>query len=147
MKDSGYSLGGTFDLSFLATDQGRGCGGVLYNYGGIFTSPLYPLNDRNSSQCTWDVNVPSNLIVALRFSVFDMGTKLTCQTNYVQFLEVNSDQTTRVGAQFCGDDVPAVYKAETSRLIVRFVKDANFAGTGWILHFMGVLQNTEVYNW
>uniref|UniRef100_A0A1B0D3H0 Uncharacterized protein n=1 Tax=Phlebotomus papatasi TaxID=29031 RepID=A0A1B0D3H0_PHLPP len=147
LKDSGYSLGGTFDLNFLATFQGRGCGGTLFNYGGIFTSPLYPLNDRNSSQCTWDVNVPNNLIVALRFQIFDIGTKLTCQTNYVQFLEVNSDGSTRVGSVFCGDDVPAVYKAETNRLIVRFVKDANFAGTGWILQFMGVYKDTEVYNW
>uniref|UniRef100_A0A7G3AGB7 Cubilin n=1 Tax=Lutzomyia longipalpis TaxID=7200 RepID=A0A7G3AGB7_LUTLO len=147
VKSSAYVYGGSFDLTFLATDQGRGCGGFLYNYGGSFSSPLYPLNDRNNSQCTWDVNVPSNLKVALRFHVFDMGTKLTCPSNYVEFQEVEADGKTRVERTYCGDDIPAVYKSEKSRILVHFVKDVNFAGSGWVLQFMGVHENSEVYNW
>lgn len=47
---------------------GRGCGGELYNYGGTFSSPGYPNTDRNNSDCTWKINVPMNLYVALQFS-------------------------------------------------------------------------------
>lgn len=47
--------------------SGVGCGGELYNYGGIFTSPSYPSADRNNSDCTWTINVPMNLLVAVSF--------------------------------------------------------------------------------
>ncbi|XP_059613843.1 cubilin homolog [Phlebotomus argentipes] len=147
MKDSGYVYGGSYDLTFLATDAGRGCGGVLYNYGGTFSSPLYPLNERNNTSCEWDVHVPSNLLVAMRFNVFDMGTKVTCPSNYVQLIDVDPDGQQTVQRQYCGDDVPAVYKSGYNHVRVRFVKDVNFAGTGWLLQFMAVNRDAEIYNW
>lgn len=58
---------GLYDITFLATDKGRGCGGQIFNYAGSFSSPFYPLNDRNYSDCTWDISVPQNLKVALQF--------------------------------------------------------------------------------
>ena len=48
--------------------SGRGCGGKLFNYGGVFTSPLYPVNYRNNSQCRWDVSVPIGTIPLLKFT-------------------------------------------------------------------------------
>jgi hypothetical protein len=48
--------------------SGRGCGGKLFNYGGVFTSPLYPMNYRNNSQCRWDVSVPIGTIPLLKFT-------------------------------------------------------------------------------
>jgi len=48
--------------------SGRGCGGKLFNYGGVFTSPLYPTNYRNNSQCRWDVSVPIGTIPLLKFT-------------------------------------------------------------------------------
>jgi cubilin len=62
---------GNYDIMYLATDRGQGCGGEIYNYGGIFTSPLYPSNsatNRTTYDCTWTVTVPQNLKVALRFA-------------------------------------------------------------------------------
>lgn len=52
----------------IAFNKGRGCGGVLYNYRGKFTSPMYPDNYRNESLCTWVVNVPSGMSTALKFT-------------------------------------------------------------------------------
>lgn len=48
--------------------SGTGCGGELFNYGGQFTSPGYPNVIRNNTDCTWIINVPKNLLVALRLS-------------------------------------------------------------------------------
>lgn len=59
---------GNYDIMYLASDKGQGCGGEIYNYGGIFTSPLYPSNNRSIYDCTWSVTVPQNLKLALRFS-------------------------------------------------------------------------------
>lgn len=60
---------GNYDLMYVASDRGRGCGGEIYNYGGIFSSPLYPETniERVNTNCTWTVSVPQNLKVALRF--------------------------------------------------------------------------------
>ncbi|MBO8695557.1 hypothetical protein INO35_14385, partial [Staphylococcus aureus] len=32
---------GFFDLSYTSTDQGRGCGGKMFNMDGMIMSPLY----------------------------------------------------------------------------------------------------------
>lgn len=61
----------------LFIETGRGCGGELYNYGGTFSSPGYPSTDRNSSDCTWIINVPMNLVVALQFSGNLMQSNIT----------------------------------------------------------------------
>ncbi|GAB0086814.1 Cubilin [Sergentomyia squamirostris] len=147
LKESAYTAGGSYDLTFVATDQGRGCGGSIYNYGGIFSSPLYPQNDRNHSICTWDVNVPNNLRLAMRFQAFDMGTNMTCQNNYVKFYETDEFGVITAVRSYCGGDVPATFKSEKSSVSVVFAKDVNFAGSGWLLQFMGVNKNSELYNW
>ena len=62
-----YAMG-SYDISYLATDKGKGCGGKIFNYGGVFSSPLYPNTNRSHEDCTWHVAVPQNMKVALRFS-------------------------------------------------------------------------------
>lgn len=57
-----------YDITYVASSAGRGCGGQLFNYGGTFTSPLYPSNEQRSIQdCKWDIKVPDKLVVALQF--------------------------------------------------------------------------------
>lgn len=60
-------IGSVYDLTYVASDKGRGCGGQLFNYGGQFSSPMYPANVREIADCKWDVTVPQNLVVALQF--------------------------------------------------------------------------------
>lgn len=67
-ESTAYYSRGNYDILYLATDKGQGCGGTFYNYGGIFTSPLYPNSNRTANDCTWTVIVPQNLKVALRFA-------------------------------------------------------------------------------
>jgi hypothetical protein len=52
----------------MMCSAGRGCGGRLFNYGGVFTSPMYPSNYRNNSQCRWDVSVPIGTQPVLKFT-------------------------------------------------------------------------------
>lgn len=59
---------GSYDLMYVATNNSQGCGGEIYNYGGTFSSPLYPSSNRTRYDCTWTVAVPQNLKVALKFS-------------------------------------------------------------------------------
>lgn len=65
--DPRFGWNGEFDIMYVASDKGRGCGGEMYNYAGIFTSPLYPFSNRTINDCTWTVQVPQNLKVGLSF--------------------------------------------------------------------------------
>lgn len=68
MQTSYVDPTGAYDITYLATDKGIGCGGQLYNYAGQFSSPWYPANDRNASDCRWDISVPQNLVISITFS-------------------------------------------------------------------------------
>lgn len=135
-----HEFSGNYDISFIATDNGRGCGGTLINYSGVFTSPLYPENNRNETDCRWTMHVPKNMKLALRFTIFDMGSKTTCNGNYVQILEINTAKEEEVMRQYCGEDEPAIYRSETSIVTVRLKTTRNFSGTGFIANFMGVFE-------
>ena len=74
-SDSTIYTQGYYDILYLATDQGRGCGGRFFNYGGIFSSPLYPNTNRTVNDCTWIVSVPQNLKVALKFASKNIITR------------------------------------------------------------------------
>ena len=58
----------SYDFIYTSSDQGRGCGGTLYNYKGSFTSPFYPLDYKNSTPCEWDIRVPIGMKVGIKFS-------------------------------------------------------------------------------
>lgn len=68
MEVSWVDSNGAYDITYLASDKGLGCGGQIFNYAGQFSSPMYPANDRNASDCRWDIIVPQNLVVAISFS-------------------------------------------------------------------------------
>lgn len=106
LKLSGYYT--QLDITYLASTEGPGCGGDLYNTRGVITNPFYPNNVRNNSDCRWNIRVPSNLKVLLRFNVFNMGAKSTCHTDYLQLIEYESNAVPPTGdgkvvRQFCGE--------------------------------------------
>nr|CAD7575819.1 unnamed protein product [Timema californicum] len=151
------------DITYTTTDQGPGCGGTLFNFGGVFTSPFYPGNYRNNSKCRWDVMVPTGLTVVLKFYMFDLGSSVTCDSDYIEFFDF--DVVTKVESfrtKYCGGevalrvshsslmssdrmkprsgdwaDVPAVYEGVSAHVVVRYTSSVHNGGTGWVLHFMG----------
>ncbi|KAH8397987.1 hypothetical protein KR222_008302, partial [Zaprionus bogoriensis] len=129
-----------FDMTYIASPvaTGPGCGGDLYNTQGIFTNAFYPQNVRNNSDCRWNIRVPSNTRVLITFDVFDLGSRSTCHTDYLQILEL--DQEMR---RFCGGDKPRIYLSRRSELTVRFKKSVNYDGIGWVIKFQGVDSNFQ----
>lgn len=69
-----------------------------------------------------------------------MGSKLNCQSDYIEFLEEDEDRQMISIKRFCGDDDPAVYVSGKSKLSVHYVQTLNFAGTGWLINFLGVKE-------
>ncbi|XP_055914618.1 cubilin homolog isoform X2 [Eupeodes corollae] len=142
IKLSQSGIFNNYDMTFLASDKGPGCGGDLYNYAGVITSPFYPENARNNSVCQWNIRVPNNMVVSLEFKVFDMGSKVTCRSDYLQILErkPSNNQVLEVMRRFCGEDTPTVYIGRQNVLSIRFYKTVNFDGTGWVIRFSGVRE-------
>lgn len=104
LKLNGYYT--QVDITYLASTNGPGCGGDFYNTQGIFTNPFYPQHVRNNSDCIWNIRVPFNLKVLLKFPVFDLGAKSTCRTDYLQIIEhenINGSDVEKVMRQFCGE--------------------------------------------
>lgn len=67
-----------------------------------------------------------------------MGTKLTCASDYVEFLEENEAGEVMSLRKYCGEDDPQIYVSSKSKVRVHYVQTVNFSGTGWTLQFMGI---------
>lgn len=135
MKSSGQ-----YDVTYVATDKGRGCGGEIFNYFGSISSPMYPNNERKDETCQWTIYVPTNLKVAFRFTNWDMGSKQYCSSDYVELYEKSGESETKL-TSYCGGDTPGITVTKTNALLVRFVKTVNFAGNGFKAEFMGVFES------
>lgn len=68
-----------------------------------------------------------------------MGSKTTCETNYVEIIENDENVAS---TKFCGSDSPAPYKGASNQLKVHFKSNLNFAGTGWMINFMAIHENS-----
>ncbi|XP_023314262.1 cubilin homolog isoform X1 [Trichogramma pretiosum] len=123
------------DLTYTSTKDGRGCGGRIYNYGGVFSSPMYPHPYRQKSVCTWEISVPRGMRVTIRFDVFDIGSKRLCETDNLSIAEMQSDGQKNVLITYCGEDVPAVFEARSDRVFVTYTTSVNNGGAGWLAYF------------
>ncbi|XP_062137785.1 cubilin homolog [Drosophila sulfurigaster albostrigata] len=136
------------DLTYIANkvELGPGCGGDIYNTAGVFSNAFYPQSVRNNSNCRWNLRVPSNNRVMLHFEFIQLGSRSTCNTDYLQILEDTGrpDQQLQEMARYCGDDKPKVYKSKRSQLSVQFHKSVNNNGLGWVIRFTGVFDDYQI---
>ncbi|CAG9759727.1 unnamed protein product [Ceutorhynchus assimilis] len=75
-----------YNFLYLSSENGKGCGGKMFNYMGKFSSPLYPNLYRKDIECTWNVMVPKGYNVAFKFTDFNIGgvclqNKVVVETN------------------------------------------------------------------
>ncbi|KAJ8727244.1 hypothetical protein PYW08_015641 [Mythimna loreyi] len=121
-----------FDVNYVISDKGRGCGGKLHSVLGKVTSPLYPNVYRQVSSCEWELETPLGTRLLLHFATFDLG--ITCDQNYVQLV----DSKGVVVRTFC-EDTPADYTSDDNFVKIVFVTTMNNGGTGWVAEFIGIV--------
>ncbi|KAH8405045.1 hypothetical protein KR222_005560 [Zaprionus bogoriensis] len=135
-----------------------GCGGQLRSASGLFSSPDY--NNRNYSECIWDLTVPAGLRLSFTFRrrlwafysltatflysffclEFDMGPDSNCDLDNVKFYELLPDNTQLLRHNFCGQNIPESFNMNASRLKIIAMKSPNFDGTGFRLAYDQALQ-------
>jgi hypothetical protein len=73
-----------------------------------------------------------------------MGSNIFCPSDYVEFIEENSQGEKTSVNRFCGGDDPAIYVSTKSKLQIHYIQTQNFPGTGWVLNFMGVHEGKNM---
>lgn len=88
-------------------------------------------------------NLNRNLIIHLFIAVFDMGKTRSCDDNYVEIQDLD---TNNPPIKFCGTDSPSIHKSQTSKVSIHYKKETSFAGTGWTLDFFGAHEGADLSN-
>ncbi|XP_053547477.1 suppressor of tumorigenicity 14 protein [Bombina bombina] len=104
------------------------CGGYLRDSNGIITTPHYPAHYPPNIECTWDIQVPGDKYVKVRFNMFYLGDQKdnACLNDYV---EINSKR-------YCGEQKNLVVSSNSSRIVVRFRSDQSYTDTGFTAQYL-----------
>ncbi|XP_037697891.1 suppressor of tumorigenicity 14 protein isoform X2 [Choloepus didactylus] len=119
-----------FEATFFQLPKMSSCGGYFRQAQGTFSSPYYPAHYPPNIDCTWDIEVPANRNVKVRFNVFYLVEPEvalgTCTKDYVEIH----------GARYCGEKPQFVVTSNSSRVTVRFHSDASYTDTGFLAEFL-----------
>ncbi|XP_055377129.1 cubilin homolog [Condylostylus longicornis] len=127
---------GDFDVDFfyMGNSNGLGCGGEFHGIKGVLSSPMYPSNFRNYSECRWVITGPTNTVIGIYFKDFDMGSKKNCPYDNLQIIEASPIRS-KVALELCGGDDPGYFDSKTNEIIILYKRTVNFDGRGWLLGF------------
>ncbi|XP_042552139.1 suppressor of tumorigenicity 14 protein [Dipodomys spectabilis] len=119
-----------FEATFFQLPKMTSCGGNLREAQGTFSSPYYPGHYPPNIDCMWNIEVPNNQNVKVRFKLFylldhDMQPG-TCSKDYV---EIN-------GEKFCGERSPFVVSSNSNKMTVRFHSDHSYTDTGFLAEYL-----------
>ncbi|XP_069598254.1 suppressor of tumorigenicity 14 protein [Ranitomeya imitator] len=106
------------------------CGGQLRDASGELSTPFYPAHYPPNRECVWDIQVPDNQYVKIRFLMFYLLEPsvpiTTCPNDYV---EINNKR-------YCGERTPFVVSSNSSRMMVRFRSDQSYTDTGFMAEYL-----------
>ncbi|KAM9307657.1 cubilin [Gastrophryne carolinensis] len=115
-----------FKLHYEA--KGLACGGTIHvtdsNPVGSITSPNYPNNYPQNSDCLWTIIVPNGEAVQLDFQdQFHIEPSENCSSSYLE-LRDGADSNQRLLAKLCGNTLPVTYKSLKTAMYLRFRTDS-----------------------
>ncbi|XP_029444624.1 cubilin [Rhinatrema bivittatum] len=129
----GNNEGQGFQLMYEA--KSLACGGNIYvsdsNPTGYVTSPNYPNNYPQSSDCIWTITVPNGEAVQLNFTdQFEIESSPNCNSSYLE-LRDGANSNAMVIARLCGNGLPRVQKSTGTILYLRFRSDSGTTRIGF----------------
>ncbi|XP_075068011.1 cubilin [Mixophyes fleayi] len=122
-----------FKLKYEA--KSLACGGTIYvshsNPNGYITSPNYPNNYPQNTDCVWTIIVPNGEAVQLDFQdQFYIESSDNCITSYLE-LRDGADSSQRPIAKLCGNTMPVTYKSLGTAMYLRFRTDSGTRRVGF----------------
>ncbi|ETE67611.1 Suppressor of tumorigenicity 14 protein-like protein, partial [Ophiophagus hannah] len=124
-----------FQAEFFQMPKMISCGGVLKGISGNFTTPYYPAYYPPNLDCVWNIEVPTDKNVKIRFNEFyleDPGDDSnSCPKDYV---EIN-------GVKYCQPSKGFVVMSKTNRITVRFHSDNSHVDNGFSAEYLSFDSN------
>uniref|UniRef100_A0A3Q2W7Y4 Membrane frizzled-related protein n=1 Tax=Haplochromis burtoni TaxID=8153 RepID=A0A3Q2W7Y4_HAPBU len=114
-----------------------GCGGVLTDTEGSFSSPNHPASYPPNSLCVWVIQVPPPYLVQIHVSSLTVEGPSPCLFDWVEVRE--QIEQTSVVTRFCGNVAPPTANTNSSTVWVTFHSDGSIAGNGFTAQYRAVL--------
>ncbi|KAH1029878.1 hypothetical protein HUJ05_003031 [Dendroctonus ponderosae] len=130
----------SYNLMYVASEKKYGCGGKIFNSMGMFSSPMYPNPYREDIECTWNILVPLDYKVALKFKEFNIGGG--CAKNKL-VVETNENDVPTVHTFCPGDATPAILYSKNS-LTLTYYSSVNNGGNGWLAVFQPTKYESDM---
>ncbi|XP_060536860.1 cubilin [Cylas formicarius] len=124
-----------YDITYTSSPNGPGCGGTIYNYKGVFASPLYPNQYRKDFECVWIIRVPLEHELILRITEFDIQGG--CDRNKLMITTYEYDNSESMNHIYCAQDKPAELRSKGQTKVTYYSTVSN-GGTGWLARFQAV---------
>ncbi|XP_057605681.1 suppressor of tumorigenicity 14 protein isoform X3 [Hippopotamus amphibius kiboko] len=119
-----------FEAVFFQLPRMSSCGGDLRASQGTFSSPYYPGHYPPNIDCTWNIEVPSNQNVKVRFKAFFLMEPNvphnSCSKDYVEIH----------GERYCGEMPQFVVSSKSSKITVHFHSDQSYTDTGFLAEYL-----------
>ncbi|XP_058975812.1 cubilin homolog [Musca domestica] len=129
------------NLNYWVSDRnsGPGCGGIFHAKEAYMASPQYE-NDRNYSECYWNITLPAPNKIRIQFIEFNMGADINCHLDNVKIYDIMPDNSQKLISTLCGANFPDAVVTTSNRAMIVSKKSPNFDGTGWYLGY--TVENT-----
>ncbi|KAL7990890.1 hypothetical protein Chor_014320, partial [Crotalus horridus] len=109
------------------------CGGILTGVSGFIGSEGFPGVYPPNSKCTWKITVPEGKVVVLSFRFIDLESDNLCRYDFVDVYSGHANGQ-RLG-RFCGTFRPGALVANSNKMLVQMISDANTAGNGFVAKY------------
>ena len=86
---------------------------------GYITSPYYPVNSPDDFHCTWQIRLPVNYVVRLKFLMFDFMDHPKCEDGFLQIRDGASPLSPSLG-RFCGYKFPTVLESSANEMAIEY---------------------------
>ncbi|KAL3873674.1 hypothetical protein ACJMK2_036784 [Sinanodonta woodiana] len=98
-----------------------GCGGILTGTSGTFTSPNFPGNYTDNTDCYWLIQAPPKSAITVTFDTFELETDaLSCGYDW---LEIRKYGIGLAGPKFCGNSPSSKITYNGPALMLHFHSD------------------------
>lgn len=115
------------------------CGGYFTESSASLSSPNYPVRFPVDVTCQWQIRVPTDYVIELRFNDFNMDGKYPCNVDYVKVMDGLNSNNTEIG-HFCSTRLPGKYaiRSTGNTMSVEFKSYKESNSRGFFAHYKRV---------
>uniref|UniRef100_A0A3Q3M554 Membrane frizzled-related protein n=1 Tax=Labrus bergylta TaxID=56723 RepID=A0A3Q3M554_9LABR len=114
-----------------------GCGGVLTDSEGSFSSPNYPGSYPPNLLCLWVIRVPPPFLVQIHVSSLTIEGPSPCLFDWLEVQEQR--ECLFFSYRFCGNVAPPTVNTNSSAVWVTFRSDGSITGSGFTAQYRAIL--------